>query len=76
MSIYVRLDGDIVAEVIQPAIWPAGIPEVGGTEIPIDQRYTSTFVAMLVDVTNAQPQPSCGWSTADGGKTFTPPPSI
>ncbi|WP_175980071.1 hypothetical protein [Caballeronia zhejiangensis] len=73
MKTYARLDNSVVAEIIQPAAWPADMPEVGGEEIPIAQRFTPEFVSTLVDVTGVAPAPQFGWVTTDGGKTFSAP---
>lgn len=77
MSIYARVYGGVVVEIIQPATYPAdSLPGItpswkSGDEIPVAIRYTPEFVATLVDITSASPQPACGWSY-DGTK-FTAP---
>lgn len=70
MHTYARIDTGIVAEIIQPATWPAT-----GGEIPIAERFTEELVATMVDVTNVSPQPVCGWSATEtgGSWTFTAP---
>lgn len=78
MKTYARLDGDIVMEIIPPITyledlpdWQPGDPSRIGQEIPIEQRFSATFVSWLVDITGIDPQPDQHW-TYDGF-TFFPP---
>lgn len=73
MKIYARIDNGVVVEIIASALWPEELPNIGGKEIPIEHRFTREFVATLVDITDASPQPDSGWTAVDGGKTFSPP---
>lgn len=54
----------VVTEVIAP-LW------LDGRYVPIGERYTATFVAELIDVTDTVPQPEVGWIYAGG--EFSPP---
>lgn len=78
MKTYARLDGDLVMEIIPPITyledlpgWQEGQPSRIGQEIPIEQRFSETFVSWLVDITGIDPQPDQHW-TYDG-VTFSPP---
>jgi len=65
MKTYARIVTDpitkveLVAEVIDPAT------DTVGNEIPIANRFTAQFVATLVDVTSASPQPQQNWVYAN-----------
>jgi hypothetical protein len=67
MSVYARISGGVVVEIIQPVL------QSNGTPWPIAECYTSEFVATLVDVTSITPQPAQWWTTTDGGQTFAEP---
>lgn len=67
MSIYARIDGGIVAEIIEPLL------DGNGNEIPAAERFTPELVRTLVDVTSLVPIPAQGW--AYDGSTFTGPSS-
>lgn len=60
MNTYARIDNGFVVEIIGPVTNESGI------EIPITDRYTSEFVASLVNVTSITPQPQIGWSYVAG----------
>ncbi|CAJ0737655.1 hypothetical protein R16034_00801 [Ralstonia edaphis] len=55
MKTYAYIENGVVVEIIGPAA------DADGKEILISERFSSNFVAKLVDVTNAQPKPSAGW---------------
>lgn len=65
METYARVVSGIVMEIIEP------MTDSAGNEIAIAKRFTSEFVATLVDVTTVSPQPACWW-TYDG-KSFSAP---
>ncbi|MDP9153936.1 MAG: tail fiber assembly protein [Pseudomonadota bacterium] len=76
--IYARVQDGIVQEIIGPMLYeqddPSDPPSYkAGDEIPIHQRYTSEFVAELIDITNVTPQPE-GWWTYDGSVFAAPVP--
>jgi len=72
----------MIVQIIPPATYqedsPEGVdpPYQAGDEIPIDQRFTPEFVAMLADITDVDPQPLVGYRAVevDGVWQFTPPP--
>lgn len=66
MTTYVLLNGNQIAEIFAPVL------DEKGNEVPISDRFHPDFVAGLIDVASASPQPELGWVTADGGKTFAP----
>lgn len=66
MKTYARVSNGIVMEIVSP------MTDAEGKEIPITERFTPDFVAMMVDVTNVSPQPSQHW-TYDGSAFSTPP---
>jgi hypothetical protein len=67
MKTYARVVSGIVMEIIEP------MTDNAGNEIPIANRFTSEFVATLVDVTSVSPAPTCWW-TYDGSKFHPPGP--
>lgn len=64
-TIYAYVYGGIVMQIIQPFI------NDEGQEVPIDQVYSTAFVACCVDLTGISPQPMENW-TYDG-TAFHPP---
>lgn len=73
MTVYAHMvNGIIVEPLIEPAYWPDGALDAG-QEIPIAQRFPAAVVANFIDVTAITPQPGEGWTTTDGGKTFSAP---
>lgn len=77
MKQYAHVVDDVVVEpLIDAAYWEVDAPDGSfkkGDEIPVAQRFTAAFVANLIDVTGATPQPQPGWITSDGGKSFSAP---
>lgn len=67
MSTFARMDSGLVVEIIEPYF------SEDGTAVPIEELYTSEFVAELVDITDLSPKPVQGW-TYDGTKFSTPVP--
>lgn len=70
MTIYARIDGDLVMELISPKL------DEEGVEFPIGLLYHPDFVATLVDVTGVSPTPEIydvakkgedGWTFEPGG---------
>ncbi|MCB4803511.1 hypothetical protein QO001_000856 [Methylobacterium brachiatum] len=49
------------------------VVELPSDWVPGRDIYTPEYAADLTDVTGVSPQPSAGWTTADGGKTFMEP---
>jgi hypothetical protein len=77
MKIHARVDAGVVQEIILPRTW--GIDDVSDPpkfladdEQPIEVRFTSDFVAQMVDITGLAPQPASGW--VYDGSTFSPLP--
>lgn len=64
MKTYAYIENGVVVEIIGP------VEDADGKEIPIIERFSSSFVAKLVDVSSAQPMPAPGWSF--DGSTFSP----
>lgn len=65
MSLYARIDGNLVAEIITPVM------DELGDEIPVTARFTPDIVEQLVDVTDMPLPPSSGWVYTNG--VFVPP---
>lgn len=65
MKTYALIEDGAVSEVIPPYVNPDGV------DVPIEDRYTPNMVAMMVDITDMDPQPQQRW-TYDG-TTFSPP---
>lgn len=77
MKTYARVDSGVVQEIILPRTW--GVDDVSdppkfmaSDEQPIELRFTSDFVAQMVDVSNLSPMPESGW--VYDGVTFSQPP--
>ena len=70
---YARIDSTFSQPTVMEIIGPATDAE--GNEVPINDRFTAEFVADLVDITAATPQPACWWTAieANGAWSFAPP---
>ncbi|MFC4526429.1 tail fiber assembly protein [Dyella halodurans] len=65
MSIYARVQGGFVMEIIAPAF------DSDGVEVQISDRFTPDIVAMLADVTKENPAPLPGYAAAEANGSWT-----
>lgn len=71
MKTYARIITDVVSKVQFVAEIISPMQGSDGNEMPIGERFTPAFVAALIDVTDANPQPQQRW--AYDGSTFSEP---
>lgn len=69
MKTYAFIQDGVVSQLFPPYVNPDGI------EVPIEERVTPDFVAMMVDITDIDPQPQPGW-TYDGVVFAAPVPWV
>ena len=65
MKTYALIVDNYVSQLVLPYVNPDGV------EVPIEERFTPDMVAMMVDITDMEPQPQPNW-TYDG-TTFSAP---
>lgn len=73
MKTYGYINNGVLQEIIASMVydaehpdWVEGSPSRVGTEVPIEDRFTSEFIESCVDVTDVRPIPKLGWTYADG----------
>lgn len=65
MKTYALIEDGLVSQLVPPYVNPDGV------DVPVEDRFTPDMVAMMVDITDMDPQPQPGW-TYDG-TTFAAP---
>ena len=81
MKTYGYINNGILQEIMLPAVydaehpdWVSGDPSRIGLEIPIEQRFNSQMIAMMVDITDIVPMPQINWIYSSGVFSQAPIP--